>query len=111
MLKKIWCGLTRYLIDSPEMAWQMWGFIQGELHQKGYQLRKEEPTQTESHQDSPVEVQLTSQLKCPECGGTKFQLGPRGGAARNIRCECGHELNITSLPDGRFLVEDITKRA
>lgn len=57
----------------------------------------------------PVEVELTAQVKCPECGGTKFQTGPRGGLARNIRCVCGHELNVTRLPDGRFIVEDITK--
>jgi hypothetical protein len=36
MLKKMWCRLTRYLIDSPEMGWQMWGFIQGDMYQKGY---------------------------------------------------------------------------
>jgi len=59
---------------------------------------------------SPVEVetQLSSQLECPRCGGTKFQLGPRGGAARNIRCVCGYELNVTRAPDGRFIVEDIS---
>jgi len=56
-----------------------------------------------------VEAQIHSELRCPKCGGTKFQLGPRGGAARNIRCVCGYELNATRLPDGQFIVEDITR--
>ena len=53
------------------------------------------------------EAELTAQLKCPGCGGTKFQMGPRGGLAQNMRCVCGHELNVTRAPDGRFIIEDI----
>lgn len=51
---------------------------------------------------------IVDELKCPACGGEKFQLGPRGGAAQNIRCVCGHELNVCRLPDKRWWVEDIT---
>lgn len=54
-------------------------------------------------------MNIVTELKCPKCDGDKFQLGPRGGAATNIRCVCGYELNVTRLPDGRFLVEDITQ--
>jgi hypothetical protein len=57
---------------------------------------------------SLVEVELKTELECPRCKGKKFQLGPRGGAARNIRCVCGCELNVTRLPDGRFFVEELT---
>lgn len=57
-----------------------------------------------------AEWNFTSQVECPNCGGTKFQMGPRGGLAQNIRCVCGYELNVTRFPDGRFLVEDITNR-
>jgi len=56
-------------------------------------------------------MNIVDEIKCPQCGGDKFQLGPRGGAAINIRCKCGYELNVTRWPDGRFLVEDITKEA
>lgn len=42
MLIKIWFVLTRYLIDSPQMAWQMWGFIQGVAHEKGHKLERDE---------------------------------------------------------------------
>jgi len=52
-------------------------------------------------------MKLVKELKCPKCGGTKFQLGPRGGAAQNIRCKCGYKLNITLLPTREFLVEEI----
>jgi len=55
------------------------------------------------------ETKLADRIECPKCGGTKFQLGPRGGLAQNIRCICGYELNVTRLPDRRFLIEDITK--
>lgn len=54
-------------------------------------------------------LEIWDKLICPQCGGTKWQLGARGGNARNIRCKCGYELNVTLLPDGRFYVEDITK--
>jgi len=56
-----------------------------------------------------VETQITAQLECPKCGAKEFQLGPRGGASQNIRCRCGYELNVTRLPDGRFVAEDITR--
>lgn len=51
--------------------------------------------------------EIVKDLKCPECGGEEFQLGPRGGASRNIRCRCGTILNICALPDGRFWITDI----
>lgn len=54
-------------------------------------------------------MEIVKDLICPRCKGEKWQLGPRGGSARNIRCVCGHELNVTHLPDGRFWVEDITR--
>ena len=55
-------------------------------------------------------TRVVDRLECPMCKGTKFQLGPRGGASRNIRCVCGHELNVARVPGGEgFLVEDITK--
>lgn len=57
---------------------------------------------------SLVEVELKTQLECPRCKGKEFQLGPRGGAARNIRCVCGCELNVAKLPDGRFFIEELT---
>lgn len=66
-------------------------------------------TKTLERQD-PVaegEVKLTALLECPRCFGTKFQMGPRGGLAQNIRCVCGCELNVTKLPDGRFFVDEI----
>ena len=38
----------------------------------------------------------TNRAKCPECASEKFQLGPRCGRwARNVRCENGHEWNVT----------------
>ena len=39
-MKRIWFALTRHLIDSPQTAWQMWGFIQGVAHGKGYKLKE-----------------------------------------------------------------------
>ena len=41
MLKRIWFILTRHLVDSPQMAWQMWGFIQGVADEKGYKLERD----------------------------------------------------------------------
>ncbi len=53
------------------------------------------------------DLKVVDDLKCPECGGEEFQLGPRGGAARNIRCRCGHRLSVTPLPGRRWWVEDL----
>lgn len=36
-------------------------------------------------------------MKCPACGGDKFQNGPAAGDCRNIRCLCGAEWNSTPL--------------
>lgn len=55
-------------------------------------------------------MNIVDRIKCPRCDGEKFQLGPRGGAAINIRCVCGYKLNVTRL-HGRFLVEDITSHS
>lgn len=34
---------------------------------------------------------------CPNCGASKWLLGPRGGLARNVKCaECGEVYNILS---------------
>lgn len=55
-------------------------------------------------------MRIVESLKCPKCGGEEFQLGPRGGAARNIRCRCGHEMNVTRTPDNRWWVEDLTPK-
>ena len=52
-------------------------------------------------------MKIEKELKCPKCGGTKFQQGPRGGNSVNIKCVCGHKLNVCHLPDGRWWVEDI----
>ena len=35
--------------------------------------------------------------ECPDCGNTKFQEGPHGGEAVNIRCgKCGSVFNVTA---------------
>lgn len=32
---------------------------------------------------------------CPDCGQTRWYLGPRGGASRNIECaHCGERFNV-----------------
>lgn len=36
-------------------------------------------------------------LTCPICGTTKFQMGPRGGEARNARCENLHEWTCSAF--------------
>lgn len=53
-------------------------------------------------------MKIVEDLRCPNCSGTRFQMGPRGGAAINVQCICGYRLNVTKLPDDRFWVEDIT---
>ena len=52
-------------------------------------------------------MEIWDELKCPECSGEEFQLGPRGGLSQNIRCRCGHCLNVFRFPDGRWWVQDI----
>jgi len=42
---------------------------------------------------------IVTELKCPKCDSEKFLLGPRGGAARNIKCvECGYWMNVSPIP-------------
>lgn len=55
-------------------------------------------------------MEIWNDLICPKCGGEKWQLGPKGGNSQNIRCECGYRLNVCRLPDGRWWVEDISKK-
>jgi len=52
-------------------------------------------------------LEIKNDLICPKCGGDKFQFGPRGGNAVNVRCKCGYVLNVARLFDGRFWVEEI----
>jgi len=41
---------------------------------------------------------MVTKLKCPKCGSEKFLAGPRGGAARNIKCaKCGYWMNVTPI--------------
>lgn len=35
---------------------------------------------------------LTNLNQCPTCGSSRWQEGPRGGNAQNMRCENGHIL-------------------
>lgn len=56
-------------------------------------------------------MEIWEKLVCPRCKTEdKWQLGPRGGTAINIRCICGYELSVTKLRDGRWWVEDITNK-
>jgi Zn ribbon nucleic-acid-binding protein len=59
---------------------------------------------------------IVAELKCPKCGCDEFLAGPRGGAARNIKCaRCGYWMNVTPVPrtipgtdmlvEGRFWIE------
>ncbi len=42
---------------------------------------------------------VVAELKCPKCDSEKFLPGPRGGAARNIKCaECGYWMNVAPVP-------------
>jgi hypothetical protein len=37
---------------------------------------------------------------CPDCGGSRFIDGPRGGMSKNIRCEnaaCGSQFNVAAI--------------
>lgn len=46
-------------------------------------------------------VETLGRLACPDCGGTTFRRGPRGGLAVNVRCaSCGHHFNVG--PGGWF---------
>lgn len=50
---------------------------------------------------------IGKELKCPDCEGTKFLQSRRGGAAVNVKCcNCGCEINIAKLPDGRYVLID-----
>ena len=51
--------------------------------------------------------EVVKELKCPECGGTEFQLKPwRGAARKNIPCCCGCVLDVARLPGGKFWIID-----
>ena len=53
-------------------------------------------------------MRTEKELKCPKCGGKEFQQGPKGGNSVNIKCRCGHKMNVTRLFDGSgWWVEDI----
>jgi hypothetical protein len=42
------------------------------------------------------DLKVFQEGRCPECKGTTFQRGPRGGMCLNIRCKkCGAEFNYT----------------
>lgn len=61
------------------------------------------------HQNLDAEAELTawfqSSRTCPDCGGSAFFEGPRGGISQNIRCAkavCGSEFNVAQH-DGHLL--------
>jgi len=44
---------------------------------------------------TPEQLDKLSEAQCPKCSYRGFQLGPRGGAAQNIRCcGCGKYYNV-----------------
>lgn len=47
---------------------------------------------------------------CPDCGGSEFLDGPRGGLSRNMSCAgCGSEYNIARY-EGRIITVDRIRR-
>ena len=54
-------------------------------------------TRKTSEKDNPAD--LIRKGVCPNCGcSDKWLLGPRGGLARNIKCDnCGEVYNVTPL--------------
>jgi hypothetical protein len=48
---------------------------------------------------------------CPRCSGTEFDNGRRLGLSQEIFCrECGAGFRVNVLHDGRYLVEEISRR-
>lgn len=57
-------------------------------------------------QADPVFEALANQHICPDCKGESFFMGPKGGAAQNVKCanpECGSEFNLAPFEDGAWL--------
>lgn len=47
---------------------------------------------------------------CPDCGGSEFLDGPRGGLSQNMACAgCGSEYNIARY-EGRIITVDRIRR-
>jgi len=48
--------------------------------------------------------------RCPDCGGTDFRPGPRGGLAQNIECRgCLARFNVTKHEDEVLMVQRIER--
>jgi len=51
----------------------------------------------EKREEENIVAEKIRKSICPNCGASKWLLGPRGGLARNIKCaECGEVYNILS---------------
>jgi ribosomal protein S27AE len=51
-----------------------------------------------------------ARLECPDCGGSAWFVGPRGGAATNLYCtseNCGSGFNVVFLPLGIWVHQRI----
>lgn len=47
---------------------------------------------------------------CPDCGGSDFLVGPRGGLSQNMSCAgCGSEYNVARY-EGRIITVDRIRR-
>lgn len=47
---------------------------------------------------------------CPDCGGSDFLAGPRGGLSQNMSCAgCGSEYNVARY-EGRIITVDRIRR-
>lgn len=50
--------------------------------------------------DQALTAWFQTNKTCPDCGGSRFLDGPRGGMSRNIRCEnvaCGSQYNVAAI--------------
>jgi hypothetical protein len=51
-----------------------------------------------------AQVEQLGRGYCPDCNGTIFRPGPRGGISQNIECvACGSRYNVSHY-DGQFLM-------
>ena len=72
----------------------------------GLLLRLRGTTREEFHPDSVFAA--LSKGKCPDCASAEFLMGPRGGAAQNVKCAgCGSEFNLAPFEDGKWLGEPL----
>jgi len=50
--------------------------------------------------------------RCPDCGGTDWRPGPRGGNSENVECRgCGNRFNVGRLHDQVVMAERIGRDA